>query len=243
MIADRPDAAYEVCTKYAPNCPGGQSTSASSLSGSRGSASSSSGGSSRGSLSRSPSTMFQREESSGRQTSSSRNAGSSHNAASSNQGSFSSNQGAFSNGLGLDASAASRNLNRNGNRNSFDAISNLELPSQALNGASASVSRDNSGESDGMGISLNGEDDYYDSLNSADENEMSSARPNRTRPLIEPVYNPEPGIHDLIPEGEFDEANVVNENASSEATTFSTIVNGVKIKSLPGPRGKNQKLL
>lgn len=227
MIADRPDAAYEVCTKYAPNCPGGQSTSA------RSSSSSSSSSGSRGSLSRSSSTMFQREESSGRQASSSRNAGSSQSAAGSNHG-------AFSNDLGLDASAATRNLNRNGNRNSFDAIANLELPSQALNGASASVSRDNSGESDGMGISLNGEDDYYDSLNSGDENEMSNARPNRTRPLIEPVYNPEPGIHDIIPEGEFDEANPENENASdsSEATTFSTIVNGVKIKSLPGPRGK-----
>lgn len=120
---------------------------------------------------------------------------------------------------------------------------------------SSIMSHHDSGESDGLGgIGLNGEEDYYDSITSGDEFE---SRLNRTRPLSpEPAYNPEPGIHDIEPPFNpepgihYDENEEVDHSSrvaplapetetTSNSTTFSTIVNGVKIKSLPGPRGNS----
>lgn len=105
-----------------------------------------------------------------------------------------------------------------------------------------------SGESD-VGIALNGEEDYYDSLSSRDDNELLNSESNRTGPLnTDPAYNPEPGIH--YNEPLFNpEPSIHNQNndqnanvdslggGTSSNSTYSTIVNGVKIKSLPGPRG------
>lgn len=102
------------------------------------------------------------------------------------------------------------------------------------------MSRDSSGENeDGIGSGFNSEDEYYDSLNPPDRSQAESFT-ERTRAESEnnlpPLYNPEPGIDASVYERNFGSASN-DSDGTSEATTFSTIVNGVKIKSLPGPRG------
>lgn len=102
------------------------------------------------------------------------------------------------------------------------------------------MSRDSSGENDeGAGLGFNTEDEYYDSLNPPDRTHSESFT-ERTRTdsedYLPPVYNPEPGIDASVYERNFgSDAN--DTGSTSNATTFSTIINGVKIKSLPGPRG------
>lgn len=148
-------------------------------------------------------------------------------------------------------SASSRSSNERRSSADRDFIRNIGFSSSGL-GASGSaaeapiISHSDSGESDGLGAGFNGEDEYYDTLSSGDENEMANGRHNRTRTSqpsstpFTPVYNPEPGIFEPVVDREesYDRVSE-NENAeaSSNTSTFSTIVNGVKIKSLPGPRG------
>lgn len=235
MIADRPDSAYEVCSRFAPDCTGQPAHSV--LKTER----------------QSPSPSNKK----GKKTSG-RNVASSDQASKSN----------------------TRKRNQNDRSHS---IRNLDLLSSSLkfNSDAALVSRDNSAESDGLGgVGFHGEEDYYDSLNSGDENEPSTPRPNGTRSTkppepginYEPVYNPEPGINSeplynpepginyetvnnpepginnepvFIPESEMPESDSESsyKDSSSEGSSvsntsvFSTVVNGVKIKSLPGPRG------
>jgi hypothetical protein len=107
------------------------------------------------------------------------------------------------------------------------------------------MSRDNSGEDGlGLGLGFNGEDDYYDSLTSDDEGNGNQPIRNRTFTPVEPVFNPEPGIDDkwnaaaspTLNQEETGEHENHSPAASNEAN-FTTIINGVKIKSLPGPRG------
>lgn len=215
MIADRPDSAYDICTKYAPNCldqvsqltDGGTSGSTRTFS----------------------SSSVQRERSS-----------SARNGASSDQGTLTNN---------FSGSRGNLNLNEQSGSESRSSARNIGLSSVGLSSASSIslntestlMSQDISGESDGLGAGFNGEDDYYDSLNSGDENESTNSRPNRTRtaPPIEPVYNPEPRQNENeIGENVGGESSE-NENApvTTNTSVFTTIVNGVKMKSLPGPRG------
>lgn len=229
MIADRPDSAYEICTKYAPSCSGGQSASingnsngASRSSSSYSSSSQTGSSSSQSASSRSEAALEQRSMVNGRHVSPPRNTESPAVLASRNQidRTTSIDRNAFRN-LGIDSAAASGSLNI----------------------GAAPMSRDNSGESDGLGASFNGEDDYYDSINSGDENESLNNRSSvaRTSSPIAPVYNPEPGIDMGEPEENCEPGITCVDKppTTSNTTTFSTIVNGVKIKSLPGPRGIN----
>ena len=242
MIADRPDPAYEICTKFAPDCSPGQE-SQSSVTSIREST-------------RSSSSNVSRKKS---RKSNSRNA-------------VSADQASELNGRSLNQNDRSSSIRNLGLLSSGLTSSNM----LKLNADATLVSRDNSAESDGLGEGgLHGEEDYYDSLNSADENEQLNSRPNSTRTAInvepvynpepginyEPVYNPEPGINydpvynpepginyepvynpePGIDENDSDTNTYESENDSasgfSNASVFSTVVNGVKIKSLPGPRG------
>ena len=272
MVADRPDAAYEICTRYAPNCEGTQGSSSSS------SRSRSSGSQSSGSL----------EGSFSGQSSGSRSESSSGQSGASTGGSTSQSSGIFSSGIlsGSSSSQSSRSADsgsRSGDSNSKitgDQSSSQSTyvngRSQANNSATPRVQNDRSsgvdggrfrdiavsssgdlngnlgsnvlthdfsGESDGGLGGFNSEDDYYDSMNTVGE------RPGLgtfvERKPIEPVYNPEPGIDDNVYNNAYDRQY---ENASSQVedsqypstsntTTYSTIVNGVKLTSLPGPRG------
>lgn len=185
FVADRPDIAYDICTKYAPNCNGGsyrvineQSVYSSSATETPRS-SSSSQSNSRSSSSSSSSSIGRQNSSSG---------------------------------------------------NSRSNLRNLE------NG------RDQYEDTD---EGFNSEDEYYDSfttVNSVQRRNNSSqfVTSSTYAPPIETVdYVTEPGI-DYEP-SQTDSYNSVEEESFS-TTTFSTIVNGVKIKSLPGPRGtKGQK--
>lgn len=207
MIADRPDSAYEICSRYAPNCSGGRSL---------------------------PIEAMRLAASSQREA---RNQSTSSAAIEQKS-------------LPKSRSSSSRRLNDPpaSSANGYNAIRSFR--NEAANGRGNSdanlISRDDSGESDGLGgvgVGFNSEDDYYDSLNSGDENELPVSRPipsTTSKPFVE-VYNPEPGIDDNVFNGSQDPGSYENERAAapvSNATTFSTIVNGVKIKSLPGPRGK-----
>lgn len=180
FIVDRPDAAYEVCTKFAPNCAESQSSAPDSL------------------------LTSQRQQN--------------------NQSSANIEQRSLSGrarAADTQASASSSSL-RNFMVDAAGASSDRSA------GRGPPMSRGDSGESLG-----NSDDEYYDSINSGDENEMTTMMPieTLTPKIFTPVFNREPGID--YPE--------VEENTIQpvlNTTTFSTIVNGVKIKSLPGPRGK-----
>lgn len=215
MITDRPDSAYDICTKYAPNCSGQESQLTD-------------GGTS-GSTRTFSSSSVQGERSS-----------SARNGASSDQGTLSNH---------FSGSRGNLNLNEQSGSESRSSARNIGLSSVGLSSASSIslntestlMSQDISGESDGLGAGFNGEDDYYDSLNSGDENETTNSRHNRTRtvPPIEPVYYPEPGQNEReVGENAGGESSE-NENApvTTNTSVFTTIVNGVKMKSLPGPRG------
>lgn len=215
MIADRPDAAYEICTKYAPNCSGGQAEIGSS-------------------------TTHQEESSSKQSRSQSEQKTSSKGKSNSKKKSSKSN------------STEQPRTSSNKRRSSVaESLQNLEFSTRAsnllnLHADAALVSRDNSAESDGLGAAFNVEEDYYDSLNSGDETEATNSQFNKTRTpiFIEPIDNPEPGIHYIEPvynpepgiDDNFDNGFIESDNVSN-TTQFSAIVNGVKIKSLPGPRG------
>lgn len=194
MIADRPDAAYEVCTKYAPNCAGNFQANVISAQSSSTSSSSS-------------------------QSSSSRRS--------------SSTQATSQNG----SSKANKTRTAKEKKKSSNILKKVDL---SRSGSLNLMPRDgvSSGESDALGF--NSEDDYYDSLNPGrapvTENYIE-------RRPIEPIENPEPGIDEAVYEENFNNAASATEQPSlpvysqSNASTFSTIVNGVKLKSLPGPRG------
>lgn len=221
MIADRPDSAYEVCTKFAPNCSGSQTFSVIDESDNGSSRSISS--SQRGENSVSRSNLEQNSSANGN-----------------------------INGRGLDTAASSSTVNERNRPLELNSVRNFGITASKsavsgnlnMNGDASLMSRDNSAESDGLGLGFNGEDEYYDSLNSGDENEISSSQFNRTRistpdvPVV-PIYNPEPGLNINDYDDDFDGRNTENENTSKtfNTSTFSTVVNGVKIKSLPGPRG------
>jgi collagen type V/XI/XXIV/XXVII alpha len=112
-------------------------------------------------------------------------------------------------------------------------------------------SHDNSLELENLGLGFNGEDDYYDSLNSGNEEDVFRAgttlRPTTIRYDREDTsdapdtpdeenYNPEVSFnHDEYGGQEYDSASV--HDTTSESGNFSTVINGVKLKSLPGPRG------
>lgn len=195
MITDKPDSAYEVCTKFAPDCSGQNS----SINIAR--------------IEPSSSTFLKK---------------------------------------GKKSKAKNFQNDRSGSLGNLGLLSSPN--SLKINNDATLVSRDNSGESDG-GVGFHGEEDYYDSLNSGDETELMSSRPNNSRtaqPRTEPVFNPEPGLNlepVNIPEpgfNEYDSDTTVNQaspetdnsEVSANTTIFSTVVNGVKIKSLPGPRGE-----
>lgn len=217
MITDRPDSAYETCTKYAPNCVNPQRVAA---------------------------KPKESSSKTSKSTSSSKKEKSSKSRTKITKQRASSDQAAGSSYRGFDSLSASRN-----DRNFVERTSLRNFAASAF--TESSISHDSDIDSDGLGIGLggNGEDDYYDSLNSGDDIELTNSRPNRTRPLSpEPVYNPEPGIHDIEPLNrepgiyypDFDQSpNIPEVEApeTSNSTSFSTIVNGVKIKTLPGPRG------
>lgn len=213
MIADRPDAAYEVCVKFAPNCEGGQSnTVTSSVNGavrtsSSFTSSSSSGSSNLSSANRNEANVNQRSNSSGRAT---------------------------SHGRASDQSSSSSNLNERTSSVNRNSLRNLGIGSSGSGSAQFDVNmaRD-SGESDGLG-GFNNEDEYYDSLNSEDENDPNS---HNNRTVVSSQFEPtEPGIIYPVIDRNFEETFEENRPVSN-TTTFSTVVNGVKIKSLPGPRG------
>lgn len=193
MIADRPDAAYEICSRFAPNCAGGQSLSSGS------------------------SSTVQRD--------------------SSNQSTSTANieHRSLSNGRGRSASSSN-----------YNAITNFRAGASASSADRLNVdvpvrSRDDSAESDDLGSDLHNEEDYYDSISSGNENEEPTSRPfipTTSAPFVE-VYNPEPGIDDDDSDVHYGNGFSNNDRAPvSNTTTYSTIVNGVKIKSLPGPRGE-----
>lgn len=216
LIADRPDSAYEVCKTYAPNCINPQLVSKQSENKIKTSKSSSSS---------------KREKSSKSRTVTSKKRASSDQAIGSN----------YRDRNTADISWNDRRFVESTSHRSFGESSVRE----------STIQSHDSGESDGLGIALNGEDDYYDSLTSGDERESTNSRSNKTRPLSpEPSYNPEPGIHDVEPpfnpEPGIHYPDIdIDQDAGGETspnTTFSTIVNGVKIKSLPGPRGSYQSL-
>lgn len=201
MIADRPDSAYDVCSKFAPNCLDESSQIVDGR---------------RSGTSRTSSSTVQGERSF-----------SSRNGASSNQGPPSDSRI----NLNLD-----EQLSRSSARNI--GLSSVGLSSENsinLNTESTLISQDISGESDGLGAGFNGEDDYYDSLNSVNDNDLgnANARSNKTRTVtqLEPTYNPEPGLAD----NELDDSEIAT--VSTNNSVFTTIVNGVRMKSLPGPRG------
>lgn len=198
MIADRPDTAYEICSRFAPNCAGGQSFSSGSLS------------------------NIQRD--------------------STNQSTSSANieHRSLTNGRGGTQGRAS-NMAGSSSTN-YNAITNFRTGASASSADRLSVdapvrSRDDSAESDGLGADFNNEEDYYDSLSSGNENEEPKSRPTTSAPFVE-VYNPEPGIDDIDSDINYGNGFSNNDRSPvSNTTTYSTIVNGVKIKSLPGPRG------
>lgn len=104
-------------------------------------------------------------------------------------------------------------------------------------------SHDNSIELENLGLGFNGEDDYYDSLNSGNEDDIFGAgntmRPSTPAPYDQDVYTPESNFNleniDFNQAGSGDYENTVV--SETETGNFTTIVNGVKLKSLPGPRG------
>lgn len=217
MIADRPDSAYDVCTKFAPNCYGQESSSAL--------------GAGSSATTRTSSSTIQSERGSRLR-----------NEASSDQGSISSTFSGSRTNLDRGEQYGDRNSARN---IGFSSVGLSSASSISLN-TESTLSQDISGESDGLGAGYNGEDEYYDSINSGDENDStnSGARLNRTRTAtqIEPVYNYEPGLNE----------NRQNENAggatsesgnsavSTNTSVFTTVINGVRMKSLPGPRGNSE---
>jgi len=229
MIADKPDAAYELCTKYAPNCAG------SSQSSSRQSSSSSFSSSNRGSSSGSS------------QGSSS---GSSQGSISGSSGSSGSSQGSSS---GSRASSSRNASSRSSGRNSGGAQGSRRVVTSSFHADSAAGgSHDNSAEMDGLDLGFHSEDDYYDSLNSESENGAFEIPPNGNdngiRNQVQPTQRPPNPEYDLaainedgrVGEHDEDEVTEINESAATvnvSFPSFSTVVNGVKLKSLPGPRG------
>lgn len=253
MITDRPDSAYEICSKFAPNCIGESRVSEENAGRSSSSLSSSSSSSRQGS-----SGAQNRAEPASRSQQNGRDNGRSNsNSATSRTGDtgreFAASRTSNQNGN----SASSRSSNNGDRRGSADRglIRNNIFSSSSGLASSGSVtetplmSRDDSAESDGLGASFNGEDEYYDTLNSGDENNMANGRHNRTRTLqpspipFTPIFNSEaritePELSEADREDSYARASEhENDDTSSNTSTFSTIVNGVKIKSLPGPRG------
>lgn len=194
MIADRPDAAYEICTKYAPSCSGAQ--------------------------------MHVNGNSWTIRSSTTNNS----NKEDIPRASVNVEKKALVNRGNTQAKDLSSSLG------AFGASSSSSSSSYGFHSDGAAMSRDNSGESDGLGLGLHGEEDYYDSLSSGDENESNQTV---TSLPPEPVYNPEPGIDDYDSNKNVNEEVIDTEQVASSSNTssFSTVVNGVKIKSLPGPRG------
>lgn len=158
-------------------------------------------------------------------TESSRSSSSSYSSSSSN-----SNQSQGSSSSSFSSSSASSSNNRqNGSR-----LRNLE---------SGAPYRDNYED---IEEGFNSEDEYYDSIptiNGRRQNGSSQFVPSSSTysPPIQSVdFVTEPGIFYEPPQ--IDSTNSAEEEDNSSNATFSTIVNGVKIKSLPGPRGtKGQK--
>jgi collagen type V/XI/XXIV/XXVII, alpha len=273
MIADRPDAAYEICSKYAPGCSGDSSSSSSRVE--QSSSSSLSNGSENDSRIREEENRRREEENRRRIEESRRRDEENRRREEEARRSEDENRRRNEESRRVEENRRANeeklrqqneaNENRrggasNGSRtqtNSADRSSILNAGLSSTNINNDARARDDSGESEGLGLGLglgnfNGEDDYYDSLTSGDENENFN-RPNRNRtsPPVVPVFNPQPETDDE--ERDFDLSTNANredsngdgfspnENVPSSSlpntANFTTIVNGVKIKSLPGPRG------
>lgn len=268
MIADRPDAAYEICTKYAPDCSGGAGSSSRVVEGSTRTSGSRIEIDSRArdeenrrqeeeNRRRQEETRRQQEENRRREEESRRrneeNARRLEESRKLNEEKLRQQNEANLQQRG-GASSVSTARNQSGRTNSRDrsTIRNIGISSSNVNSDTEVMSRDISSESDSLGIGLglgfNGEDDYYDSLASGDENEsINRPNKNRTSRPNTPVYNPDSGFDNRergyeTSDMENEEVNrngLSSENSSLSTSTsnFTTIINGVKIKSLPGPRG------
>lgn len=142
MVTDAPDSAYELCTKYAPNCDDSSSTSSTFT------------------------INQQTKKSESSQT-----------------------------------SKKSKNKSKSGKKNkksssSAASSSNSEITRNLKPNRRQIVSQDNSVELESAGFGFNGEDDYYDSLNSGNEDAVFGTE----RPIL--PFNPvEPNF-----ENEFDES-------------------------------------
>lgn len=129
MVTDVPDSAYEICTKYAPNCPEGSSYDALSQ----------------------------------------------DNIQTSSQSSRSSTR---------KSKSKKKNKSKSGSK-TFSNQMESDIDRRNLRVNDAAASRDNSLEIDNLldGLGINGEDDYYDSLNSGNENEIfGDNQPSSTSP-------------------------------------------------------------
>lgn len=146
MVTDVPDSAYELCTKYAPNC---DDTSFASV-----------------------------------------------------QQTIKSNESSQSSSLKKSKEKTKSKSNKK-NKKSPSKSSNSEITKNLKQNRRQIVSRDSSVELDGGGFGFNGEDEYYDSLNSG--NEEGVFGPLTERPVlafnpVEPTFenefeeHPEPGI-------------------------------------------------
>lgn len=148
MVTDVPDSAYELCTKYAPNC---DDTSSASFS--------------------------------------------THQTGKLNESTQSSK-------LKKSKDKSKSNVSKK-NKKSSSKSSNSEITRNLKQNRRQIVSRDSSVELEGGGFGFNGEDDYYDSLNSGNEEGVFgplTERPvlpfNPVEPTLENEFeeHPEPGI-------------------------------------------------
>ncbi len=214
MVTDVPDSAYELCSKYAPNCD----DTSSAITSNKNSQSSS---------------KKSKDKSKSKSSKKSRK-----NASSSD----------------LSSSFANAQLERN-----------LRISRQGFPVQESSVELENAG------FGFNGEDDYYDSLNSGNEEGVFGPLNPAENPV--PPYNPQfennypessiPSYNPQYDNNNYNESYQENQNASNENvrfffcifenlfhyklidqnSSFTTIVNGVKMKSLPGPRGRKFSII
>ena len=273
MVVDRPDAAYEVCSKFAPGCFG-NAGGVESLSGFSSSeiTRASSGDQDRRNdeeirrredenRRREEETRRREEETRRREEEARRREEEYRRRTEQDQRSEAQVLSRNEENLRRAEDARRQNeeklrLQQESNENRRNGASNLATLQLDVNqrGSSSNVNsivqgfeRDNSGKTEGLGLGLgfNGEDDYYDSITSDDESSVDQPSRNRSSgATVVSTDNREPTVNDR--NQSFDLSRNMNGQGVSETVrtstseaNFTTVVNGVKIKALPGPRGSS----